>query len=955
MSNIFNNIYVYSYYTLLESTLSIDRIIENAIQTNSKHVILTDKNLYGSIDFYFKAKKHNLNPIIGLDLVYNDCQLLLIAKNNNGYHNLVKIHSKQNLSHTFDLNDFSNDLFIINLSDRKIELKCTVYEKQDFAINLVRNKDDNNILIDVINAIKTEQKLSDINKDESINNFLNFDEAKKIFTDQQIEMNNKLVSQCGWELEKATNRLPKFPTPKNIDTKIYIENLCVQGLCKKLNLKDALPKKYLERLFYELNVIDNMGFNDYFLIVQDFINHAKKNGIFVGPGRGSAAGSLVAYSLNITEVDPIKNNLIFERFLNPERKTLPDIDIDVMDTRRQEVIDYIFDKYGPSNTSYIITFQFIKAKMALRDVGRILEIDVKIIDRISKLLTPELEANLSLCSEHYLLKHFYEQNPELFDLSSILVGVPRQISTHAAGIILSDKSLDEYIPLEVGIDGWQLSQYTMDYLETLGLFKIDILGLKNLSIIREVISLIKETKGILIDLNNMELDDPNVFAQMAKANTVGIFQLESPGMSNTLRKIKPKNIEDVSIVSALFRPGPQAFINDYAKTRDKLLEPKYINEKLKEVLKPTLGFCVYQEQVIEIVKSVANFTTSEADVFRRAISKKDASVFKKMEMKFIDSATQNGMDKNEAKKIYDYLVEFGNYGFNHSHSLAYSYISYWMMYLKNYYPLEFHLVLLRYSDSSNLKNNLYISELKKNSVPIYNVSILKSQVNFTIYNDGVLFGLSNIKGFGNQITSKIINAREQYNFTGWKDSISVIGSTQGIGKKVIETLILCGAYDEFNLDRNFLLLNLDEIIEKGNIAGGDLFPLELSNEYIPMSEKEKSDWEFKLLSFTFSNNKWELYFNNLKDKYKLELIDISSTAKEIITLIRISNLKRTMTKYNKEMAFVEFSSNNCDYSCACFSPEIIMNITPNKYFITKLKISNGKIQLLNVIDSILEE
>ncbi|MGL4950363.1 MAG: DNA polymerase III subunit alpha, partial [Mycoplasma sp.] len=826
MSIKFHNIYVHSYFTLLESTLSIDEIIENSIKNNLQYAILTDKNLYGSIEFYFKAKSKWINPIIGLDYIKDNARYLLIAKNNSGYHNLMKIHSYQNMNKKLDATKHLSDLFVIHLSGDNLFCNEDVLSIDKCAINLVTSDDAKKTkLLKILKAIKTEQKFSDINDSFENSYFLDINQATKIFSKDQIEMNEKIISNCQWSIEESINRLPKFKTPNNFDAKIYLENLCVNGLSKKLNRKDQMPKIYLDRLFYELDIINKMGFNDYFLIVQDFVNYAKSNKILVGPGRGSAAGSLVAYSLDITEVDPIKNNLIFERFLNPERKSLPDIDIDVMDTRRQELIDYIFNKYGPANTSYIITFQYIKAKMALRDVGRMLSIDIKIIDKISKLLTPELENDLSLCKEHYTTKSLYEENEELFQMAQLLIGVPRQISTHAAGIIIADKELSEYVPVEPGIDEWQLSQYTMEHLEKLGLFKIDILGLKNLSIMKEVVDLIKDTQGIEIDLHTIDMNDQKLFAEMSKANTIGIFQLESPGMSNTLRKIKPKSIEDISITSALFRPGPQAFINDYAKTRDNLLEPKYINDAIKPFLEPTLGFCVYQEQVIEIIKNVANFTTSDADIFRRAISKKDGEIFKQMEGKFLKGALSNKMSEAEAKKIYDYLVDFGNYGFNHSHSLAYSYISYQMMYLKYYYPLEFHLVLLRYSDSSNIKNNLYISELKKYSVPIFNVSIMNSNSNFSVHNKGVIFGFSNIKGFGQQITNKIIEARNEYKFTGWKDSISILGNIGGIGKKVLETLILCGAYDEFGMDRNFILKNIDEIIEKGNIGNGDLFPL----------------------------------------------------------------------------------------------------------------------------------
>jgi DNA polymerase-3 subunit alpha len=455
-----------------------------------------------------------------------------------------------------------------------------------------------------------------------------------------------------------------------------LQSKCRDGLKQRLGSTNA-PIKYIERLKKELTIIDQMHFDDYFLVVQDYVNFAKRSGILVGPGRGSAAGSLVAYVLGITEIDPIEHDLIFERFLNPSRQTLPDIDIDFMDNRRNEIVEYLFDRYGNNHVAHIVTFQRMKAKMAIRDAGRILGIELPIINNISKLISVQYDLDLSnAIKTSKALASFANKYADLFDIAQKIANFPRQIGLHAAGVIITNTRLDDVIPIQSSTDGINATQYSMEYLEPLGLIKMDILGLVNLTTINETIKLIKKEQSKNVDLSKINLHDKKVFDQLSNGNTIGIFQLESLGMRNLIMKIKPTSIEDISITSALFRPGPQKNIPDYLKNKAQPNNIQYLNDDFKEVLSSTYNIIIYQEQVIEIVQRVAGFTLAEADLFRRAISKKDANKLNQLRKQFIVGAQKNKYSEIEINKIFDFIYEFANYGFNHSHSLAYSYVSY---------------------------------------------------------------------------------------------------------------------------------------------------------------------------------------------------------------------------------------------------------------------------------------
>lgn len=950
------NINVFSYYTLLESVLSIDDIIENSIKKGLQYAFLTDKNLYGAIEFYTKCINNKIKPIIGLDISYNESNYILIARNFDGFKILIKLSSLIENNSSFCIDDFNlSNIFIILKNGENNTKNNKIFTRDDLYINNVKylsKNDYKNYLI--LKSIDNNEILS--NKDLIDSDEFSWKENHEInITTKQKENFEKIVNECNLELSNiSTNKLPIYNNFKN--SKDYLYNLAVEGLMEKLNISNnKIPKKYYDRLIYELEIINNLGYDDYFLIVSDFVNFAKKNNIIIGPGRGSAAGSLVSFALNITEIDPIKYNLIFERFLNKDRKTMPDIDIDVMDSRRDELIEYIFNKYDKNNCSQIITFQRIKHKMAIRDVGRVLNIPLNIIDNISKKIPSNLEGSLiDFVKRNDDLLQYYKSYSELFEISQNLYNIPRQFSTHAAGILIANTNIDNIIPTKKGNNNFLLTQWTMEHLEMFGLNKIDILGLKNLTIISNTIDLIKNQKNKKIILSEINLEDKNIFNEIKKANTIGIFQLESDGMRSTLTKIQPESLEDISIVSALYRPGPQQMINKYVETRKDKTKIKYINDDFKSILESTNGFCIYQEQVIELIKKITGFDTAKADIFRRAISKKKIELFDKMKKDFYDAALKNKYNIETIEKIYQQIVEFANYGFNHSHSIAYSLISYWMMYLKHYYPLEFMMSLLSNDASTNLKNNNYINEAKKNGIKIFNIDITQSSHSFKIYNDGILLGFCSIKGFGAEIINKLLEIRKNNDFHNYEKIISNLVKNN-FSIKNIEILIKIGAFDKLNKNRNFLLQNIKNIIKKNEaidpITNKSIFDV----DYIEVDdflELDKAAFENEYLGYSFSNNENEKLFNTYENEYNLFHFNSKNKNELFNVLVQVKKIKKTFTKNNKEMYFIYLKDGDLDYSISCFSNKIYTNLEINNFYILKIREKNNKYDITEIINHI---
>lgn len=642
---------------------------------------------------------------------------------------------------------------------------------------------------------------------------------------EAIENTEKIADMCNVEFEFNKTKLPKYDLPEGVDSYEYLRNLCYEGLYKRYKNPS---KEVIERLDYELSVIKQMGYVDYFLIVWDFIKFAKDNRIMTGPGRGSAAGSLVAYTLGITNIDPIKYNLLFERFLNPERVSMPDIDSDFCYERRQEVIDYVVKKYGKDNVAQIITFGTMAARAVIRDVGRALNYPYAEVDVIAKMIPFELgmtiDKALSLNPE---LKARYENEEkvkQLIDISRSLEGLPRHASTHAAGVVISKEPLVNYVPLQKNEDSI-VTQFPMTTLEELGLLKMDFLGLRTLTVIRDTIEMVKKNKGVIIDFDSMEYDDPKVYELISKGETEGVFQLESPGMKQFMTELKPKNLEDIIAGISLYRPGPMDQIPRYLANRNHPESIVYDHPLLKPILDVTYGCMVYQEQVMQIVRDVAGYSLGRSDLVRRAMAKKKMDVMEQERKNFIygivdeegnvivPGALRNGLDEATANKLFDEMLDFANYAFNKSHAAAYAVIAYQTAYLKRYYPVEFMAALLNSFVDNLDKIAFYVQVCKKMGIKVLPPDINESDSYFTVVEDKIRFGLSAVKNVGLNMTMEIVSERERNGkFKSVVDFFERMQDSQ-LNKKAVESLIKAGAFSSFGVRRSQLLSVYDKLME----------------------------------------------------------------------------------------------------------------------------------------------
>ncbi|MDE5651663.1 MAG: DNA polymerase III subunit alpha, partial [Ureaplasma sp.] len=598
-----------------------------------------------------------------------------------------------------------------------------------------------------------------------------------------------------------TNCMLVYQNELGISSKEYLSKLAHRNLQKYLTNNSKLNKDvYLDRLNYELEIICKHNFADYFLIVQDFINYSKNNDIMIGPGRGSAAGSLVAFVLNIVEIDPIKYNLIFERFLNINRLTMPDIDSDVMDTKRNQLIDYLFNKYTNKHVAHIATFSRIKSKQAIRDIGRVLGINQQIVDKICKIITKyddNIDDAIELDNE---LKKEYLNNIFLFKYAKKIMNFPRQTGVHAAGIVIANYDLTDVVAIQNCLDNKTMIQLSMDHLAEFGLVKIDILGLRNLTIIYQILVLIDAIYKRKINLKEINLDDKNVYEMLSNKLTLGIFQFESVGMTNLLSKVKPKCLEDLSLVSAIYRPGASSNIEMYLKNRNFGYKQTNQETEINKILDETYGLIIYQEQIIKLVQIIANFDPNKADQFRVAISKKKESEVIKFKQDFIESACKNNYSLDEANKYFDIMLQFASYGFNRSHSISYALISYWLSYFKYYYPLITYSVFLTYSELDQKKINELVNEAKKFNIEICLPDINISTTSFCLSNTKIYFALTAINGIGHDKAKKIIELRKKQPNNEFKDAFTAIAKISGVGinKSLITKLIKSGAFDSLN-------------------------------------------------------------------------------------------------------------------------------------------------------------
>ena len=915
-------LYIKTENSLLSSLIKIDELIKFAKSYNYKALSIVDNNMFGVMEFYKKCLQNDIKPIIGLE-VKLDNNLVLYAKNYNGYKNLLKISTIMSESKV-DINileKYSSDLicvipfnyrFIYDELNKMFQNVFISYKNKeeydlinkDISIymneTLYLQKKDSNYLKYLI-AIRDGKKIDEVNI-LGDNHLLLPEEIKNYDFNSN---NQKILDMCNLKIELHKDLLPIYECPNNLDAYSYLKELCQDGMRKRFG--SSVGKVYIDRLKYELNIINKMGFCNYFLVVYDYVKYAKEHGILVGPGRGSAAGSLVSYLLNITTIDPIKYNLLFERFLNPERVTMPDIDIDFQYDRREEVINYCVNKYGNKKVAGIITFNTLGAKQAIRDIGRVMDINLDKIDALTKLI----DSNLSL-RENYndsKLKRILNEDSELFNLYKVSLkfeGLKRHTSNHAAGIVMCNENLDEILPLYKK-DGMFLTAYSMDYLEEQGLLKMDLLAIKNLTLIDTVLKEVNK-KNKVISFDDIPFEDSEATNVFTSVNTLGIFQFESTGMMNFLRKFRPSNFQDIVAALALFRPGPMNNIDSYIKRKQNKEKIDYFDKSLEKVLKPTYGIIIYQEQIMQIASIMAGFSLGEADILRRAMSKKKEEILLKEKDKFINGSIKRGYSEELARKIYDLILKFAAYGFNKAHSVSYATISYRMAYLKAHYKEDFMKTLLNFELNSVNKTKEYIYECKKEGLNILKPDINKSDKYYLKEKDGIRYPLTGLKNLGSMIVNNILDERKNGDFKSIYDFIKRT-NRKNINKKTLISLIDAGCFDSFDLNHRTMIDGIDLIINYGELIKDldeefVLLPeLEIKEEY---SKHELLKRELDVIGLYISDNPITEYKQKLNNKFNI--CDVSHWFDKNVDIIgTIDYVKEVETKKQDKMCFIKIS------------------------------------------------
>lgn len=953
----FVHLHVHSHYSLLDGLGKPADIVAKAKKDGSPAVALTDHGvLYGAIEFYKAAKKEGIKPIIGVEAYVatesrfdkipgpenKPFHLVLLAKNNTGYHNLLKLVSQGHLEGFYYkpridfglLKAHSEGLIcltaclageiprlILQNSEEKliesIKRYQDIFGKDDFYLEIQDHPEIENQMIvnkkiveiaakmgipivatndchyvekedaevhDVLLCIQTGKSVQDSDRMQYIGDFSmrSPEDMKSAFSHipDATENSLKIAEKCNLEIELEQNLLPGFKTPQNESPKEYLQNLCVEGVKQKY--PEAEHEKALKQLEYELNMVDNMGFNTYFLIVHDFVKFAKDNDILVGPGRGSAAGSIIAYSLDITTVDPLKYGLIFERFLNPSRVSMPDIDIDFADSRRDEVLEYVINKYGRENVAQIITFGTMTAKAVVRDTGRGLGYPYGEVDRIAKLVPPTILGKHAPLADSIKndpdLRAVYEHEDEskkLLDIAAKLDGTVRHAGTHACAVVISEKPLVNYTPLQRSPNDTEsiITQYSMKPIEEIGLLKMDFLGLKNLTLLETAIKIIKRTKGDDIVLEKIPLEDEKTFKLLQKGDTSGVFQLESPGMKRYLKQLEPKAFEDIIAMISLYRPGPMEWIPDYIKGAHNPKKIHYLDPSFEEILKETYGVAIYQEQILQIARKFAGFSLGEADILRKAVGKKIPALLQEQHQKFVEGSIKMGHKESFAHEVFEKVIEpFAGYGFNKAHATCYAMISYQTAYLKANYPTEFMTSLMSCDYTNTDKIVLEILECEQMGIQVLPPSVNESFRNFTYVDDKkIRFGLAAIKGIGDAPAQEIINTRGEKPFASLEDFCSRVPQ-KVLNKKTIEALAYGGALDEFG-DRKQIANSTEEISNfakysyKTKVDGQtDIFgmldeePEQKSTTFFnlketePATDMEKLKWEKEYLGLYVSSH-----------------------------------------------------------------------------------------------------
>ena len=897
----FTHLHVHTEYSLLDGSSKIEELVARAKELGMDSLAITDHGvMYGVVAFYKAAKAAGIKPILGSEVYVSPgsrfdrepgggqeryYHLVLLAENDTGYHNLMKIVSKGFVDGFYyrprvdyeileqyhegvialsaclagevprylerGLYDqareaalryekiFGKGNFFLELQDHGIPAQKMVNQgllrlSRELGIDLVATNDihytyDSDVdAHDILLCIQTGKKVADENRmryEGGQYYCKSEEEMRRLFpyAQEAIDNTQKIADRCNVEIEFGVTKLPEYQVPEGYDSWSYLNHLCEEGMKKRYPQDDGALKK---RLDYELDVIHTMGYVDYFLIVWDFIHFAKSHGISVGPGRGSAAGSIVAYCLEITDIDPIRYNLLFERFLNPERVSMPDIDVDFCFERRQEVIDYVVEKYGKDQVVQIVTFGTFAARGVVRDVGRVLDLPYAKCDSIAKMIPKDLGITLDKALKSSPdLRNAYETDEEvryLIDMSKRLEGLPRHTSMHAAGVVISRTNVDEYVPLSRGADGTITTQFTMTELEELGLLKMDFLGLRTLTVIQNAVDQAEKNHQVKLDLNAIDYNDPNVMDMIGSGKDEGVFQLESGGMKSFMKELKPRTLEDIIAGISLYRPGPMDFIPKYLKGKNDPSSITYDCPQMEPILEPTYGCIVYQEQVMQIVRDLAGYTMGRSDLVRRAMSKKKASVMEKERQNFVygnpeegvKGCIANGIDEKTANHIYDEMIDFAKYAFNKSHAACYAVVSYQTAYLKYYYPQEFMAALLTSVLDNTTKISEYILTCRQMGISILPPDINEGVSGFSVSGENIRYGLSAIRSIGRNVVDAIVRERDRNGpFVTLDDFVSRMSGKE-INKKTVENFIKAGAMDSLPGNRRQKLLVMPEMMEQ---------------------------------------------------------------------------------------------------------------------------------------------
>jgi len=928
----FTHLHVHTEYSLLDGSNKIKEYVARVKELGMDSAAITDHGvMFGCIDFYKAAKEAGIKPIMGCEVYVAPnsrfdkelnggedryYHLVLLAENNQGYSNLMKIVSKgfvegfyyrprvdmevleqhhegiialsaclagevaRNIQRglyeeakksalkyqgVFGEGNYFLELQDHGIPEQKLVNQQLVRLSEETGIELVCTNDIHYTYAadeashDVLLCIQTGKKLQDENRMryEGGQYYVKSpEEMEELFpyVPQALKNTYKIGSRCNVEIEFGVTKLPQYDVPDGYSAWEYLNKLCYAGLEKRY---DPVTPELTQRLDFELKTIQEMGFVDYFLIVWDFIKYAEDHDIIVGPGRGSAAGSIVAYTLGITKLDPVKYQLLFERFLNPERVSMPDIDIDFCFERRQEVIDYVVRKYGKDRVVQIVTFGTMAARGVIRDVGRVLDMPYAQVDTIAKMVPNELNITIKRALDvNREFRKLYEENKdvtELIDMSKRLEGLPRHTSMHAAGVVISQKAVDEYVPLSRAADGSITTQFTMTTLEELGLLKMDFLGLRTLTVIQNAVRLVKESTGAEIDTRQIDYNDSQVLAMIGSGKTEGVFQVESSGMKNFMKELKPQGLEDLIAGISLYRPGPMDFIPQYIRGKNNQDSITYDCPQLEPILEPTYGCIVYQEQVMQIVRDLGGYTLGRSDLLRRAMSKKKASVMAKERQIFIHGneeenipgCIKNGIPEAVANKIYDDMTDFAKYAFNKSHAAAYAVVSYQTAFLKYYYPVEFMAALMTSCIDNPGKVSEYILTCRQMRIGILPPDINLSVGSFSVEGRSIRYGLSAIKGIGRPVQEVIVEERGKHGkYTSMKNFVERLTGKE-VNKRTIENFIKSGAFDGLGGNRKQFMMVYAQIVdevtqEKKSSMSGQMSLFDM------MDEDVKKEYEVKL-------------------------------------------------------------------------------------------------------------